>query len=37
MTNLGNGNSLSVNLSADKKFTGNLCKDNHLTSQLSIA
>ena len=37
MTNLGNGNSLSVNLSADKNFTGNLCKDNHLTSRLSIA
>ena len=36
MTNLGNGNSLSVNLSANKKITGNLSKDNHLTSRLSI-
>ena len=37
MTNFGNGNSLSVNLSTDKKITGNLCKDNQLTSRLSIA
>lgn len=36
MTNLGNGNSLSASLSADKKITGNLSKDNHLLSRLSI-
>ena len=37
MTNHESGNSLSVNLSADKKITGKLCKDTHLTSRLSIA